>query len=481
VLAGRFRIERLLGAGGMGSVFAVDDLQSGHQVALKLMLPQFVASQEFSGRFVREARAAASLSSRHAARVHEVGQLPDGGLFMVMEILHGHDLSRVLSQRGPLPVAEAVGHVLEACDAIAEAHARGFVHRDLKPGNLFLAEQPGQRPIVKVLDFGISKSTKLDAGEGHTLTATDSSLGSPQYMSPEQVRSAKNVDHRTDIWSLGVILHKLVTGTLAFEGDSVGAHLAMIVSDPPIPLRRRRPDAPAELEQVVLRCLQKDLSLRYQNVAQLALALAPFAPPAVRPLVDRIVATTGPAAAYLPLPPLRDAPGEAPTVPGWGPAQAALPVPTAPRPSGAAFRVAVTAVVVALALLGAVVALVLRAPAAGSAPAPTVAAAPPPSAPVETAPPAPAAPAASVRITVEIEPATAAIELDGAPVEGRSVLIPRDDTAHKLVARAPGYAPETREVSARENAAIAIVLHRVDAGAPRGPIRKRKVSLETDL
>jgi hypothetical protein len=144
--------------------------------------------------------------------------------------------------------------------------------------------------------------------------------------------------------------------------------------------------------------------------------------------------------------------------------------------------VAVTAVVVALALLGAVVALVLRAPATGSAPAPTVAAAPPPpSAPVETAAPAPAAPAASVRITVEIEPATAAIELDGAPVEGRSVVVPRGDATHKLVARAPGYAPETREVSARENAAIAIVLHRADAGAPRGPIRKRKVSLETDL
>ena len=488
ILAGRFRVERLLGAGGMGSVFAVQDLRSGHRVALKLMLPQFAASQEFAGRFVREARAAASLGSRHVARVHEVGQLGDGALYMLMELLEGQDLARLVSKGGPQPIADTVGFVIEACDAIAEAHARGFVHRDLKPSNLFLAMQPGGRPIVKVLDFGISKSTALDAeGGAEALTATDSSLGSPQYMSPEQVRSAKKVDHRTDVWALGCILHKLLTGTLAFEADSVGAHLAMVVAEPPTPLRRRRPDAPAELEHVVLRCLQKDLGLRFQNVGQLALALLPFAPPGMRPLVDRIVATVGRDAAVAPLPAFKSAP-EIPTVPGWGPAHDPPTLLYAPRRrSGLTIGLAVIGAVVALGAAAVVGARLAAAPAGnaaesaapvGSAPeAPPSAAAPI----VTTTASAVAAPSATVRITVEIEPAHATLELDGAKVTGRTLLVPRGDAPHKLTARAPGYAPETRDLEAREDGAVAIVLRRADAGAPRGPIRKVKGPLETNL
>jgi serine/threonine-protein kinase len=454
----------------MGCVVAATELRSGQPAALKLMLPQFVQSQEFAGRFLREARAAAALSSPHVVRVYEVAQLPDGALFMVMELLHGQDLAKVLARRGPLPIAEAVGFVLQALDAVAEAHARGFVHRDLKPSNLFLAEQPGGAPIVKVLDFGISKAIGLDAsGQGEGLTATDSSLGSPQYMSPEQLRSAKKVDHRADIWSLGVILHKLLTGTLAFEADSVGAHLAMILADPPTPLRRRRPDAPPELEQVVLRCLQRDLSQRYQNAGQLAQGLLPFAPPGYRPLVERIVAISGNA------PPPREAPaGDLPT----NPAVAVSP----PQSSGTAVRVVGALLFATLVALGAVAALLLR-PAM-----PVAAVAPPASSPPApaTAPPSASAVAetATVRITIEVEPAEATLELDGAPLEGRTVTLPRGGETHTLVARAPGFAPETRELRAEANAAVPIVLHKADAGAPvpfKRPPKKSKGPMETTL
>jgi serine/threonine-protein kinase len=477
ILAGRFRIERTLGAGGMGCVMAAADLRSGQPVALKIMLPQFVQSAEFSGRFLREARAAAALGSRHVVRVYEVAQLPDGGLFMVMELLQGQDLSRLLSRRGPLPIPEAVGYVLEALDAVAEAHARGFVHRDLKPSNLVLAEQPGAAPLVKVLDFGISKASALDdPSQGEALTATDSALGSPQYMSPEQLRSAKKVDHRADIWSLGVILHKLLTGTMAFEADSVGAHMAMILADPPTPLRRRRPDAPPQLEQVILRCLQRDLTQRFQNVGQLALALQPFAPPGSGPLVEHIVAVSGQGSRAA-LPALREAQGEIPTSP-------AVAVPPAPRAS-TALRVVGALLFVTLVSLGAVAALLLR----PTVPAASIA--PPASSPLVTAPPvtaplvssSPSALPATVRITVEVEPAEATLELDGAPVEGRTLTLPRG-ASHTLVARAGGYAPETREIRAEENTGVAIVLRKekADAGAPvRKPPKKSKGPMETTL
>ncbi|MFT3766534.1 MAG: serine/threonine-protein kinase [Minicystis sp.] len=493
VLAGRFRVEQLLGAGGMGSVFAALDLRTGARVAIKLMLPEHVSSAELSGRFLREARAAASLSSRHVARVYEVGQLPDGALFMVMEMLEGRDLARTLSARGPLPIVEAVVYILETCDAIAEAHALGIVHRDLKPSNLFLTANQGPRPFVKVLDFGISKSTRFAASEGEALTATDSALGSPQYMSPEQLRSAKRVDHRTDIWSLGIILHKLVTGVLAFEADSVGAHLAMIVADPPTPLRRRRPDAPAELEQVVLRCLQKDLSLRFQNVGQLAVALAPFAPPEMRPTIDRIVGIVGREASYARLPAYAAPRPEMASYPTGDNAVHAAGMPSATPPpavrapqraaNGARFVPVI--MVIAIAALTVVAAMVIFRPgtssttaASSSSSAATAALPIKPSA----VPTASAAAPSEVRIAIEVEPAEAILELDGAPVSGRAIVLPRGETRHRLVARAPGYADEVREVSAREDTAVAIVLHRADAGAPLGPARKKlKGPVETSL
>jgi serine/threonine-protein kinase len=227
-----------------------------------------------AARFVREARAAASIQSEHVVRVFEVSTLPNGASYIVMEHLIGADLGQLLASRGRLPIAEAVDHLLEACEALGEAHGRGIVHRDLKPQNLFVTSRNDGSPCVKVLDFGISKAADDDAPN---LTATNTIMGTPRYMSPEQVRSLKEVDHRSDLWALGVVLFELVAGAPPFDAQTSTALCAMIAMDPPTPLRQRCIDAPAELEAVILRCLQKDPGWRFQDVAALAEALAPFA------------------------------------------------------------------------------------------------------------------------------------------------------------------------------------------------------------
>jgi serine/threonine protein kinase len=230
-------------------------------------------------RFAREARAAAKIQGEHVARVLDVGRFDDGMPFMVMECLQGHDLADELAQRGHLPPADAVRHVLETCEALAQAHALRIVHRDLKPSNLFLAEQPGRPPVVKVLDFGISKV--VDANSD-ALTKTASVMGTPFYMSPEQLLSSKNVDERSDIWSLGIILYELLVGQPPFGGDTAPEIIAKIMLNEPQPPRALRPDIPPGLEAVILRCMRTKPHERFANVAQLAAALAPFGAPSDR-------------------------------------------------------------------------------------------------------------------------------------------------------------------------------------------------------
>lgn len=290
VLANKYEVERLLGIGGMGVVVAARHVHIQHRVALKFLLPEAATDGVAVARFLREAQAAMSIQSEHVARVTDVGTLADGTPYLVMEYLEGADLARVLEQRGRLPIAEAVGFVLQAMVAIAEAHGLGIVHRDLKPSNLFLTERSDGAPLVKVLDFGISKST-AGSGPASNLTRTSGTMGSPLYMAPEQIRSAKQVDRRADVWSLGVILQELLTGKTPFSADEVNGVLAAVVADPPVSARSLRPEIPAALEQVLLRTLEKDPGKRYQNVAELAKALGPFAPDA-RALVQRIVGTT---------------------------------------------------------------------------------------------------------------------------------------------------------------------------------------------
>ncbi|MEA2751339.1 MAG: eukaryotic-like serine/threonine-protein kinase [Myxococcales bacterium] len=276
VIAGKYRVERVLGSGGMGVVLAVTHLQLGEAYAIKCLNPAGAADPETVERFMREARAAVRIKSEHIARVSDVGTLDDGSPYILMECLSGRDLGEVLAASGRLSIDDAVEYVLQACTGIAEAHALGIVHRDLKPSNLFLTERLDGAALVKVLDFGISKAVADTGPHTPSLTQTASVFGSPAYMSPEQIRSAKNVDFRTDVWSLGVILHELLTGELPFVAETSGGLLSAIAADEPEALRDRRPDAGEELDAIVKRCLEKKVEKRFQSVAELASALEPF-------------------------------------------------------------------------------------------------------------------------------------------------------------------------------------------------------------
>jgi len=287
ILAGKYRVERVLGIGGMGVVVAAHHIQLDEKVALKFLLPEALGNSESVARFAREARAAVKIKSEHVARVTDVGTLPNGAPYMVMEYLEGGDLADWIKQRGPLPIEQAVEFVLQACVAVADAHALGIVHRDLKPANLFCVRRSDGQLSIKVLDFGISKMSDATAA-GVAMTRTSALMGTPLYMSPEQMRSSKDVDAQTDIWALGAILFELMVGRPAFVAESV-TELAIKVNNEPLPsIRGFRPDVPIELEAIVGKCLEKDRPQRYRNVAQLALALLPFAPKRAKSSVERI-------------------------------------------------------------------------------------------------------------------------------------------------------------------------------------------------
>jgi serine/threonine protein kinase len=278
ILAGKYRVERLIGEGGMGQVFAAEHVQLGHRVALKVLRASALESQEAVQRFLREARAAASLQSDHVARVSDVGTLESGAPYMVMELLEGTDLAQVISEKGTLPIDVAVDYMLQACEALADAHCHGIVHRDLKPANLFLTIKVDGKPFIKVLDFGISKASALILGGSvENITSTAAMIGSPKYMSPEQMQDSRGVDARADLWALGASLFELLTGKRAFDGTTLATTCVQILEkEPPAP-RSLREDIPIELEAVILRCLRKDPSERFADVSVLARELAPFA------------------------------------------------------------------------------------------------------------------------------------------------------------------------------------------------------------
>ncbi len=291
VIGGKYEVEGLIGLGGMGAVLAGSHMHLQQPVAIKVLLPTYVKNPDVRSRFLREARAAARLRSDHVTRTYDVG-VTDGGLpYMVMERLEGVDLAGALETEGPFRVERAVGFVLQACEAVAEAHAAGIVHRDIKPGNLFLASKPNGSAVIKVLDFGISKS--LDdvgrTGPGITdLTGPHSLLGSPHYMSPEQIRDSREVDTRSDVWALGVLLYELLTKKVPFDAASLPHLYAMVLSDEPVPPSRHGVTLPTGLEQVLVHCLRKSREERIQDVSTLAERLAPFGPPWAATSVEHV-------------------------------------------------------------------------------------------------------------------------------------------------------------------------------------------------
>ncbi len=319
ILAGKYRIERVLGQGGMGVVVAALHVQLDERVAIKFLLPEALENAETVARFAREARAAVKIKSEHVARVRDVGALENDAPYMVMEYLEGQDLSALLRARGPLGVSEAVTYVLQAIEAIAEAHSLGIVHRDLKPSNLFLTRRADGTPLVKVLDFGISKINRASAMQDAAVTSTSAVLGSPMYMAPEQMIATRDVDGRADVWALGIVLYQLLTGRAPFDGTTMTELCARILQEPPAPLRASRPDVPPSLDAAVMCCLEKDRVRRFHTVADLAGALAPFGGP-------EGVASAERARRLLPI---TEVAGQRPSVPQQTPAPWGPPPPPA--------------------------------------------------------------------------------------------------------------------------------------------------------
>jgi serine/threonine-protein kinase len=283
VFQGKYRVDAILGQGGMGVVAECTHLALNERVAVKMLRQDVLLDQDAVARFIREAQAACRLKSEYVARVSDVGTFENGVPYMVMEFLEGHDLGELLSQRGVLPVQWAVELMLQTAEALAEAHSLSIVHRDVKPTNLFVTWRPDGTALIKVLDFGISKSPM---GTDMNLTQTQSLLGTPAYMSPEQMRSARLVDTRTDIWSLGTVFYEILEGRRPFEAESFSEMCVKVAVDPPAPMV----NTPPGLQQVILRCLAKSPEQRYATMAELGRDLVPYAadPHGAQMLVDRM-------------------------------------------------------------------------------------------------------------------------------------------------------------------------------------------------
>jgi serine/threonine-protein kinase len=476
IIAGKYSVEEVLGEGGMGVVLAARHTSLGQRVAIKFLIGQAAGDPTAVARFLREARAAAVLSSEHIARVHDVGTLETGEPYLVMEYLAGADLGEILRRLGTIPVPDAVGAVLQACEGLAEAHARGIIHRDLKPSNLFVSTRMDGSPLVKVLDFGISKMTESAwDGRQESLTASGLVMGSPLYMSPEQIRSSRDVDVRSDVWAFGVILYELLTGVPPFAAETMGATLAKIFAETPAPVGRLRPEVPEELAAVIAQCLERDLARRVQSVGELASRLAPFANREDTVSVDRILRVSGMPAAPAATSPVASTvgPGEAPqwasgSSSGSGSGSQSSPdrrgetEPPWHRSASQGYRVPrrgrATAIAtgVALSLAGAavagIVAVVMRSP-ARSTETPAAPAAPGSSSPVVSAlPPAQAAaPSGSTPARTAAEPLASIAAATGSasapPPPGAGAL-----TAHPSP---PRVAPAPRAASGAKPSASA--------------------------
>jgi len=295
LLLRKYRIQGVVGRGGTSVVFAARHEQLGTRVAIKVLTVSADAEEEATRRFLREARAAAALRSPHVARILDVDIDERGRRCQVMELLEGRDLSRVIGEESPLPIEQAVGYVSHVCAGMEEAHAAGILHRDLKPQNVFLTTAPTGEPLVKILDFGVSKI--IDAALRITASSTTQSgvlIGTPLYMSPERLKSPGEAEPRADVWAVGAILFELLTGKRPFVAATLPGLIAVLLSDdPPSSVRAARPDVPDALAKIIESCLQKDLAQRMPSMARLREALAPWTPAWARGGARSLVPTVG--------------------------------------------------------------------------------------------------------------------------------------------------------------------------------------------
>jgi serine/threonine-protein kinase len=328
ILDGKYRLDSFLSRGGMGAVFRGTHVMLGRPVAVKMINPDLVTSPEIVRRFQREARAATQLKHPNVVDVYDLGQTADGTLYIVMELVAGGSLKDVIRTSGPMDPARIVRILGQVCDGLAQAHRRNIIHRDLKPQNIMLTVDPGGVETAKIVDFGIAKTFEPDS---HTqLTATGSTLGTPHYMSPEQV-TGSIVDGRSDIYSLGVILYEMLTGEVPFNDPSLPSVLVKHMTEPPQPPSARRPDVhvPPELEAVALRCLAKSPAERFESVEAMAGVLRRALPDRPADQTTIPIGRAGAAAAEAATMPL----AAAPTIPSVPAGAAASPAPTVVPPT----------------------------------------------------------------------------------------------------------------------------------------------------
>jgi serine/threonine-protein kinase len=298
VIDGKYRVDDVLGRGAMGVVVAATHQELREKVALKFLYVRADNGSDFRARFRREAQVSAKLKNEHITRVIDIGTWREHALFMVMEHLTGTDLRKVTRNFGALPVDRAIDYIIQVCEGMAEAHAHGIIHRDLKPSNLFVTKRADGTDLIKILDFGISKWSAQE-GELDDLTQTGVVLGSPKYMSPEQLFGSGAVDVRADVWSIGAIFYELLVGHPPFDFPTLTRICAELSSTrPPANMREQRPDLPEALDEVVLRALERDRDGRIANVADLAGAIleaveSPFAAAVKAKLQATLDAATG--------------------------------------------------------------------------------------------------------------------------------------------------------------------------------------------
>lgn len=430
IVGGKYRIEQLLGSGGMGHVVSAVHVQLDQRVAIKFMRDEHLNDGDAVKRFEREARAASRLKSMHAARVVDVGTLDSGSPYMVMELLEGVTLRALMKQRGRLECEEAAALIAHACEAIAEAHSLGLVHRDVKPTNLFITRTATGKPLLKVLDFGIVKAIDADAtNEEATLTKTHVPVGSPKYMAPEQVTSSKTVDRRADVWGLGACLFEMTTGQAPFRADNLLELGAKIVHEPVAEVRNLRPDMDPELSAIIHRCLQKNPDHRYADAGELARALEDYVgrPTSSPRMLSPLEMTTTPSApmvaatpvGFAPPPPalqrVDDTGGSRGTNVAWGETAGRRPTPhyVAIGLAASGLVAVIGSVLVVLAVRGRNPTTTHATPASASVaigePAPpiTTPVPPPVAAPVPSPEPAPAAQPAVAAAPTVATPATA--------------------------------------------------------------------------
>lgn len=462
VIDGKYQIKKLLGAGGMGSVYEAYHRVIGKRVAVKVLHREFCSSPEIVQRFQREARAATSIGHPNIVDVFDMGAMEGGGFFQVIELLEGRSLGDELDANGPLSYARAVKILSQVADALAATHDKGIIHRDLKPDNVFLVNRPGDPDFVKLLDFGVAKMADANTG---ARTHTGMAIGTPAYMSPEQAQGTKDIDHRTDIFALGVMTFEVLANARPFHADSYAMVLFQIcVGDTP-QLALYRDDVPEGLQRVIERMLEKKKEARFPDCRAVREALAPFAGFDGAPVLHGVaperqpipisaikrVADPGSAATMAAVPstpPVASPPTPSSTQPIPAPAAAPASTSTQPMPSmpsqsaSRSTRLMVVSGLVGLAAAGFAATWALSSD--GSETPAAV-----------TAPPA----VTTVHVSISAEPANAVLFIDDALVDNPYVVdVPASSAAHIVEARLEGYTSARRAVTFAEPVEIALSL-----------------------